>query len=84
MVDIRDDDRRVPVDLPQCQDEIASVIGRTLTANRELVRYRMAFTWLLGLIGAIEGEIKRCLDLLVKCFLGESPGTHSLLHNSAE
>jgi hypothetical protein len=30
----RNDARRVPVDLPKCQDEIASVIGRTLPVTR--------------------------------------------------
>jgi hypothetical protein len=48
-------------------------------------RYRRtALTWLLGLIWTIEREIDRRLNLLVKCFLGESPATHSLLHYAAK
>jgi len=46
MVDSSDDASRVPVDLPQCQDEIASVIGRTLPVRtyRELAAFDVTFS----------------------------------------
>lgn len=65
MVDNWNDTSRHDVDLHQHQEEVASVLGRTLPVRQSRHSHGSRFYLvLLGLTGAIQSEINRCADFV--------------------